>query len=334
MRARRAGHGARRVLSCVVPLAAGDGPARRLRPSPGGVSMGLLLLLACARVLWCDACQVPGARTRRTQANSSSSVPTTWRHRLAPWGGRLSAAWTWPHTHTISLLAHTQRCCRPSLWPPPTSSLPGTSRSAATASRCMQQTDSWWPRQGACQGGQVFVRGGRLSGSSSVASGVQVAARPPVFSPLQNRHCRAPCSPVVSLRRSGAQAEGDRRGCNQARLVARQPECTSTAPHARAPCPLNHPSRLQLCRQIPGVTIGLPQPPAAAGNAPYTFLAAATPWAANAAARPGVGPLIHRRVGSGRAAACLWFACCTPAQSCRSSAACAALMTPAHSLTH
>jgi hypothetical protein len=42
------------------------------------------------------------------------------------------------------------------------------------------------------------------------------------------------------------------------------------------------------------VTVGLPQPPAAADNAPYTYLEKPTPFQANSAAKAGTGPFIRR----------------------------------------
>lgn len=42
------------------------------------------------------------------------------------------------------------------------------------------------------------------------------------------------------------------------------------------------------------MTEGLPQPPAAADNAQYTYLERPTPFLANAGVKAGIGPLIRR----------------------------------------
>lgn len=50
---------------------------------------------------------------------------------------------------------------------------------------------------------------------------------------------------------------------------------------------------LILRRNMPGVTVGLPQPAAAAGNAQYTYLESPTPFVGNSAVKSGVGPFIR-----------------------------------------
>ena len=50
------------------------------------------------------------------------------------------------------------------------------------------------------------------------------------------------------------------------------------------------------------MTVGLPQPPAAADNAPYTYLEKPTPFQANSAAKAGTGPFIRRLASVGKGA--------------------------------
>jgi hypothetical protein len=56
-----------------------------------------------------------------------------------------------------------------------------------------------------------------------------------------------------------------------------------------------YPAIVHACRNMPGVTVGLPQPAPAADNAQYAYLDKPTPFSAtNSGVKAGAGPFIRR----------------------------------------